>query len=515
MAPVTLAVQVVSFASATALAMVLGASASTDAYFLGLSVPLFVSGVLLVALRLGAIPALTETQMHGSEEFTQSCRELFSAVIVASIVLSAVVTGVTILGLPVVLAGSSDNVIRLTRLTVLELAPLSVFGAVVGVLGAILSVRGRFRPTVAVMGFDPLLRTVLVITVGERLGSQALVIGTVAGSALAAVVLWRLVVRDVAPLRPTHRINTGFVRRVLAVSSPLLIGQSVLQVNPVVDRTMASSLGPGSVTVFEMGFRLFGLPLALLGSTLIAPLTATWAARKATGGWTALRTSILGALTKICIVVPPLVVVGVCLSDELATLVYTGGAYSLHEIHETGSVLVMLILSLPAYLLVVVLSTVFVIQGNTLVPMWVAFANVLLNIVLNLVFRSLLGVSGIALSTTLTMTLLTVVYVLVAQRVWGELGLSALRALLAHCTISMFLSAAAAYGLLGLLEPASTRSSALSVVPVVSLIALLVYAGTMVVAEWVSPTGIDLRRLRLGSDSSPLSHRSDKVVEGV
>ena len=44
--PVNLVVQGCSFASSVALARVLGAGASTDAYYVGLTVPLFSYGVL-------------------------------------------------------------------------------------------------------------------------------------------------------------------------------------------------------------------------------------------------------------------------------------------------------------------------------------------------------------------------------------------------------------------------------------------------------------------------------------
>lgn len=100
MVPVNLGVQALSFASSIALALVLGASAATDAYYLGLSIPVIVSGILLAGVRLGAIPLLTERRTEGNEGFAEGCRELLSAVLWASIVLSAVATGVTIVALP-------------------------------------------------------------------------------------------------------------------------------------------------------------------------------------------------------------------------------------------------------------------------------------------------------------------------------------------------------------------------------------------------------------------------------
>ena len=481
--PVNLAVQALSFASSIALAVILGASASTDAYYLGLSIPVLVSGILLAGVRLGAIPLLTERRVEGVERFVEGCRELISAVLCASIVLSAAATGITILALPLIIGRASETVVPLAQVTVLELAPLGVSGAIIGALGAILAVRGRFVPTVAVMGFEPLIKTVLVITLGRSLGVHALVIGNVVGSLLAALCLWRLVVADGVSLRLTRPTNSGFVKRVLTFSGPLLIGQSILQANPIVDRTMASTLGPGSVTVLELGLRMFGVPLALLGSTLIGPVTATWAARKTEGGWPALRSSVTGALTKISIVAPPLVVLGVFLADESATLMYVGGAYSLREIDATGSVLKMLILGLPAQLFMLAFAVLFVVQGDTRFLMCLGVANVALNVGLNLVLRSVFGLSGIALSTTLTLTLLTALAATVAHRRWGVVGSRSMGQRIPRLAVASLLATVTAYAIGALLGDSPTRAGALLSIVAVTGGVVAAYSVSMLVGD--------------------------------
>lgn len=483
MVPVNLGVQALSFASSIALALVLGASAATDAYYLGLSIPVIVSGILLAGVRLGAIPLLTERRTEGNEGFAEGCRELLSAVLWASIVLSAVATGVTIVALPLVIGAASETVVPLARLIVLELAPLGVSGAIIGALGAILAVQGKFVPTVAVMGFEPLLKTVLVITVGRALGAHALVIGNLVGSLLAVLCLWWVVVSEGLSLRLTARVNGSFARRVLVLSGPLLIGQSILQANPLVDRAMASTLGSGSVTVLELGLRMFGVPLALLGSTLIGPVTAKWAARKTDGGWPALRTSLTRALTKIWIVAAPLVVLGVFLADDSATLMYAGGAYSPREIDETGNVLEMLILGLPAHLVMLALGVVFVIQGHTRFLMGLAAANVALNVGLNLLLRSRLGLPGIALSTTLTHTLLTALAATVAHHRWGVVRSWSMGSLLPRLVVAMFIVTATGYTIEELLETSPTRAGALLSIAAVTGGVMAAYAVSMLAGD--------------------------------
>src|SRR5207245_1499419 len=93
-------------------------------------------------------------------------------------------------------------------------------------------------------------------------------------------------------------------RHLIRLGGPLILAQSVLQVNPLIDRATAAGLSRGSVTVLELGLRLFAAPTLLLNGLLIAPLTATWSARRAEGGQRALEASFGRALSLLVLVLP-------------------------------------------------------------------------------------------------------------------------------------------------------------------------------------------------------------------
>jgi putative peptidoglycan lipid II flippase len=483
--PVSLLVQACSFVSSIALARVLGASNATDAYYLGLSVPVLAYGILLAALRLGAIPALTDSVADG-EELDRAGSELFSGVLVASVCLIIVVTALTEAALPVVL-GDDGRLVSLTRLTVLELSPLGVLGALSGVLSAILAVRRVFALPIAVMAFEPVLKTLLTFTVGHRIGVQALIVGNLLGSSVAVVALWERTRREGIHLTVIRRFDTPFVRSVALISGPLLVSQSVLQVNPVVDRTMASNLGKGSVTALELGLRLFYVPSTLLLGALVGPITATWAARRASGGWVELRPSVTRALAGAFAVLPPLVVLGIALRRPLVAFVYSGGAYSSHALHDTTAVFGLILIGLPAQLLVVIFATLFIVEKDTVLPMKIALANVILNVGLNFAFRPLLGSGGIALSTSLTFSLLLLVYAVAAHRRWGRLYMRSIGRTVLTVGASLFAVGGTAFGLLEALPDATTRPSALLALVVVGILGLSVHAIVLLVSGELQP----------------------------
>jgi putative peptidoglycan lipid II flippase len=477
LAPWSLGVQVASLASSIALARVLGADTGTDAYFVGLSIPFFVYGVLLTAVRSGAIPPLTELA-NDEAAFGRACSQIVSATAVASLVCSAALSASALLVLPPLLGGD-QHFAFLTRVTILELAPLGVIGSLTGALGAVLAVRGIFAPQVAVMGILPLVTTILTLTLGDLIGAQALVLGNLIGSAAAAVVLWRLVRRAGVQIRFGRPIDTPIVRSALALSAPLLVSATVLQFNPVVDRTMAASLGSGSVTALELGLRLFAVPTMLILSTLVNPLTATWAVRLRQTGWTAIQESLGRIATVLSMALPPFVVLAFLLRQELVAIIYEGGAYPPKALHETGQVFGILVLAAPAMLCSITLSTVFVVQRETVFNMKIGIANVVLNVVLNWALRPTLGVAGIALSTTITLSILGVVYILGVRRRWGGLAAGIARRSVIRTVASVAATTVVALAVLRLLPAASTRVGLLTTVIAVAAAGLAAHAAVL------------------------------------
>jgi putative peptidoglycan lipid II flippase len=477
--PINIAVQVVSFAAWVAFAHFLGASTSTDGYLIGFSVPVFVYGVLLTAIRSGAIPGLVEEASAGASA-ARAADELVAASLAASAVLGVLVTGIAFAAVPLFLP-SDAHLLSVTRLTIVELSPLTVLGAMTGVLAALLAVQQSFAPAVAVMVFDPLFRVVLIALWGSTLGIQTVILGNLLGSAVAVVVLWMLVRRSGIPLKLVRPRASPFVRSVTGVSAPLMISASVLQINPAVDRAMAGSLKPGSVTGLELGLRL--VPTGLFVALLVSPLAATWSARKVHEGIPALRASLYRALATALLVVLPLTVVGCILRDQLVTLAFHGGAYSATDLAETSAVFGMFVVGLPAQVLGVIFTTLFIVQSETVFPMKIGFANVALNVILNFAFRPLFGASGIALSTSITFAILVAVQAIAAQRRWPDVFPSVpVRPLLALAG-ALVAAAVVVEGLLSQFAAAESRLDAAVVLMTVGSAGLLTYGAAVILGR--------------------------------
>jgi peptidoglycan biosynthesis protein MviN/MurJ (putative lipid II flippase) len=112
------------------------------------------------------------------------------------------------------------------------------------------------------------------------------------------------------------------------------------------------------------------------------------------------------------------------------------------------------------------LATLFVVHRKTVFNMWVGIANVVLNVALNFILRPVMGVPGIALSTTLTVAILSCAYVAGMYRRWGGFAPGTVRAVVARTTASVAATLMAGLAVLAALPSPSGRASALLIAAV-------------------------------------------------
>jgi putative peptidoglycan lipid II flippase len=414
---------------------------------------------------------------------------------VAATVISLLVTAIMVAVIPAVAPGPK-HLVGLTREYLVELSPYAVSGAIEGTLAAILAVSGMFALPALLVGCETVLKALLVLLL-PGLGAQALVLGSLVGNLANVVILWQLVRRRGVLLRFVGFRLSPLVRSVLVLAGPLAIGQTVLQLNPLIDRIAAAGLGSGNVTSFELGMRLYGAPAGLVAAILIAPLAATWSDQLSTDGWPAVRRSYARVVTIVAIVVPPLAITGFIVRHDIVAFVYQSHAYTALAVSRTADVLGLLLFCLLPVILIVPLATIFVIRGDSIFPMKVALANALLNAGLDYILRVPFGIAGIAASTALTYGILCAVYFFEAHRRWGSLGLRAALRPAAVSAASCAAILATCVPLFGVSHLGQSRAEQIGVIGLVLAIALIIHGLFLTIGRVVDVTGLVPRPARL------------------
>jgi len=178
----------------------------------------------------------------------------------------------------------------------------------------------------------------------------------------------------------------------------LSLGTFLLCLNPLVDKTFASFVGPGSISLMEYSFVLFYVPANLLHGPLLTILLTRWSKEGS-------RERILSESRKsiFWIILVSLSAFVVFLLIGRTLLEWgLGSRISKSDLDVLWLATTILLGSLAPYVIGGMYSRVLLIAGMTRSISVFACLNALLNLCLNLLLVNFLGLYGILLSTSLT-----------------------------------------------------------------------------------------------------------------
>jgi putative peptidoglycan lipid II flippase len=384
-----------------------GASASLDALLVAVVLPVLVSGLLTSGLRAALIPAHAEIAATRGRVAAQR----FVGAIATWTSIIAVLLALTLLILPgagIALVGpglsppAKESAVGFLPL----LLPLVVLGTLSQVLGAICQIAGRFGPIALSWLIGPAISLAVAVLAWDRLGLAAVAVGMTVGSA-AGVGLMIVAAARIGALPPvTFRVPRAEVVGFLRHAGPLTAGGALLQFNLVADRAIASLLSVGAVSVLKFGQQLVTEPLGSLSS---AWTTSLYPSLVRSGVVGANRS--LGALSSLALrytlsIFVPISFGVAALAPLLVDVVYRRGAFDARAAADTALVVAAFSPMLALTMIQPVLTGAHNARRNGVLLAVTAVSNATFNLVLNLVLGRLFGVAGVALSTSITLTML-------------------------------------------------------------------------------------------------------------
>jgi putative peptidoglycan lipid II flippase len=191
---------------------------------------------------------------------------------------------------------------------------------------------------------------------------------------------------------------TTDVRQLGVLILPAIFGAGIYQISRFIDLFFLGRLEEGSFVFLALADRLNQLPLGIIGialGTAILPALSRFIAQDDLGGAQRVQSNAieLGLLLTV-----PAAVGLYFAAHPLVSAFYFGGKFGLDDVASTASVVAMLVIGLPAYVLVKVLTPGFFARRDTKTPVYTAGISLVINIVLNIVLIPTMGVAGLALA---------------------------------------------------------------------------------------------------------------------
>ena len=243
-----------------------GLSGDLDALLLGWALAMAATAILTSGPQTALIASIGEMRTQGE---LGAARSMGTAVLLITTIAGGILALAIALAAPVILrvvGAGLDPIARSHAQAYLQLLATTVgFGAAAAILSSILQADGRFRALGWGWVAGPVASLVVTVALWSNAGLTGYALGLAAGSAVGAFILLASAVLggNLQPRLTTIRRSDW--RQLLHHALPLSAGSAVLQLNPLVQRFVASFIGVGAVSALRYGELIVRAPLYAAG----------------------------------------------------------------------------------------------------------------------------------------------------------------------------------------------------------------------------------------------------------
>lgn len=405
-----------SFAKESVIAYYYGVSADTDAYNISVDTPRIIFTFLSMAVSTVVIPIYTKVLTERGEK--QSCfffRNFTTFVLISyfALLLPAEILAPFII--KVLTPGLDGNVngmtVSLFRITIPAIG-LGLFCKInTGILN---SHKSFLLPSLTPILFN-LVMAGCVIASAERLGIYAATVGTVLGMSVELIFTSGLRKKYVS-YKPVLDFRDEMTISALKMAAPVFVGMSAAELNLILDKMIASFFEAGSISALNYASKLSsGISTLFIASvtTVFFPELAGQVANKEQEN--AAKTYIFSIRIFILLLMP-VIVGGVALSKEIMTLVYGRGAFDSDAVAMTTSVFACYFVCLLFTGLRQTGTNFLYSYGDSKAAMKNTVIGVGINLVLDIVLSAVMGLPGLALATTMSVAVISILLMRTARK---------------------------------------------------------------------------------------------------
>ncbi|MGG2467867.1 murein biosynthesis integral membrane protein MurJ [Paraclostridium bifermentans] len=400
---VTMLSKVLGFGREIVLSYFYGTSAYSDVYIVSMNIPLVVFSSIGVALVTTFIPLYQEAlNSKGEERALKFSNNVMSIVVILSIILG--VLGF-IFAEPLVklfaVHYTGEKLALAVKFVRIMIGGV-VFIGLSNLMTSYLQIKGDFTIP-GMIGFPNNIVIITSIILSAVTGNiYILAIGTLIGMLSQFLFQVPFAIKKGYKFKPTIDFKDEYLRKMLILVLPVLIGVAVNQVNAMVDRSLASGLGDGVITALNNANRLNGFVMGLFIATLGAVIYPTLSKLSSENNKEKFAESVANSVNCINLLVIPASIGAIVLATPVVRILFERGAFDERSTVLTATALVFYSIGMVGFGLRDILDKVFYSLKDTRVPMINGIISVLLNIILNIILVKVMGHGGLALATSLS-----------------------------------------------------------------------------------------------------------------
>lgn len=380
-----------------------GASYVTDAYLVSTTIPLVIFSLVGVGINSAFIPIFTSIFEQENKErafiFTSKLLVFLFIMCTFSYLMILVFTSPIV---KIFASGFSGDILKLTVEYTRISALIIYFVIVINTFTALLQVNNKFY-IASIIGIPFNIAYMIGIYIAYLKGNMYLPIVTVIAYLVQALMLFYPVKKLGYKFKYNFGLKDKYLKQMLIIAFPAIIGGSLEQINYLIDKTIASRIGiKGGITLLNYSSKLNLAISGILISSLLVVFFPRISKLVAKDDRITLKNEILNSISFTIIVSVPISILILILRYEIISFLFQRGNFNESNTVITAKCLLCYNIAFSFIGLREILSRIFYALKDTKTPVVNSVIGVFLNIVLNLILSKYLGLPGIALATTIS-----------------------------------------------------------------------------------------------------------------
>lgn len=445
--------KVTGFARLLFISRTFGTGSDADAFTAANQLPeLFYVLVAGGALSAALIPVYSQYLHHKEPAQAKQSSDLASTTMTLVIIALILICGLCALFSPAITTHilvpnfTPEKQLMTAQLMRVILLNTILFG-ISGVISSLLNAHQHFiLPAAAPIALD-IGYLIGIFLLVPTFGVFGLAWGTVIGALLHIAIqlpgLWhyRLI------LRPRLALGMQGVHQIIRLMGPRLVMLGAIQLADIFIIRVASSLPEGAVSAYFYAYSLMQLPETLFGTAIAIVVFPTLSELFNKKQLHKMKALAMQTLRIIWLLTIPSAALLILIGRPTISLILEGGQFDADSTTLVYRVLLFFSFRIVAEATLEIVARLLYAQHNTLTPMYAYLVWLLVNVVFVYLLFEPMGIAGIALASTIAFVILSLILLIVNQRIIGRLFDRLTITALGRAAIATIVMSASVWGL--------------------------------------------------------------------
>lgn len=385
-----------------------GASYQLDAYLVAFTIPSVLLASIGAAISTTFIPLYNKIKLEkGNNESNHYFNNVANITLILTTIIAVFIIAFADILIPLIAPGFSGETlqlaIRVSRIISVQTLLLGISSAIT----ALLQANNRFFAYSINALLQNIVIIVLLVCIYE-VSAVMLSYITILGIVFSTLMLLYASKKTGISYKMHINLKDTYILEMGRLIIPVLIGVSVQQINVLIDRILASTLYEGSISALNYANKLNLFVYAVFSVSISTVVYPSFSKLFAEGRKAELGKTVENSIITIFLLVVPITVGAILLSQDIVSVIFKRGRFDQAAVDMTSIALIYYSIGMIGYALRDLLSRVFYAMCDTKTPMYNGMIAVFCNVVLNFILVNYMKHGGLALATSISAILSSV-----------------------------------------------------------------------------------------------------------